>query len=218
MSATPTPVCRWRTAEYVAPPLVRAKDFRRFLRLPNRRALDGAMAETAAWAQQWFTANARPWRAVCPVPLQIEAAGISVCGTQFGGPALAHRFMSDVSAQIVAISAGPELDAETAARWRADEPDRFYFLECYAAAAVDTLFRATVAELASAGGLAADKLTVYAPGYPDWPMRETVGFLATLRAAIELPGPLAALESGMLTPKKSRLALVALPAAESLSS
>jgi hypothetical protein len=105
---------------------------------------------------------------------------------------------------LIAVSAGPEPEAEAAARWAGEEPDRYYFLECFAAAAVEAL----LAE-------ARDRLGVqrhYCPGFRGWPVTDNQVLLEALEAAGALPGPLAVLSSGMLKPKKSQLALCALPA------
>ena len=51
----------------------------------------------------------------------------------------------------------------------------------------------------------------YSPGYPEWDIAEQAALLALLTAsAAPLPGPLEVLDSGMLRPKKSLLAVFGL--------
>lgn len=174
-------------------PVVAERDYKRFLRFPPARAFEGPLAENAAWARAWFAANARPWSA-------------AILADDSTRSLAAARFPDADNFAIVAAGAGPEAEAEAAARWAAGEPDRYFFLECYAAAVVEAL-------LADARRrLNADKHLC--PGYPGWPISDNHVLLAALRAADALPGPLDVLESGMITPKKSQLAVCALRAAQ----
>lgn len=196
-------------SEHNVHPVVDEAAYKRFLRLPLRRALDGPLAENATWAREWFAAHARPWICAGEVRVEIAADGLQLAGRRLGDAALAARFAGATAAAIVAVSAGPELEAEVAARWEAGEPDRYFFLDAYAAAVVQAL-------LAGAGGrLAAcvagrTVMPYYCPGYRGWPIGETAPVLAALEAAGALPGELETLESGMLRPKKSQLALLGL--------
>lgn len=181
---------RWHAAN--RHPEVPDADFRRFLRYPPGRPLEGALAENAAWARTWFAAHARPW--IMMAPAEVAAGWI---GARFPGAA---------ELVLVAASAGPEVDAEAAARWQAGEPDRYYFLECYAAAVVEALVAEARARCGAARHLC--------PGYPGWPITDNAALLAALGTGGALPGPLTVLPSGMLAPKKSMLAVCA---AESVS-
>jgi len=97
-----------------------------------------------------------------------------------------------------------EVAHETAARWARDEPDRAFFLDRLAAATVEVMLAAAKRELGS---------TYHdCPGFWDWPIQENSRLLSALQAECSLPGPLDVLDSGMLRPKTSQLALCALPA------
>ena len=170
-------------------PVVSDRDFKRFLRFPPSRVYDERLAENAAWTREWFSAHARPW---CYVMRGDDSVGVPP-GT---------RFRTGDPLAVVAVSAGPEAEAEAAARWRADEPDRYFFLECFAAAVVETL----LAGARSRCG--ADEH--YCPGYFGWPITENLQLLTLLQANGPLPGPLDVLSSGMLCPKKSQLAVCGL--------
>jgi len=170
-------------------PAVGLRDYKRFLRFPPARALEGPLADNAAWASDWFAAHVRPWSAAIRVDDTVRA----LVGPRFPG-------ITDLA--IIVASAGPEAEAEAAARWAANEPDRYYFLECYAAATVEALLAA------GRRRVGADKHLC--PGFRDWPITDNHVLLAALRAADALPGPLMVLSSGMLSPKKSQLAVCAL--------
>ncbi len=188
-------------------PCVREAGYRRFLRLPARHPLDGPLAENAGWARAWFAAHARPWLCAAEVSLTAGPAALLIDGEPFGTAALAARFAGASRGALAAVSAGPEAEAEAAARWKADEPDRYFFLECYASAATDALL-AEARQRLGAGEF-------FCPGYRGWPIEESVRLLALLERKITLPGPLRALPSGMLQPKKSQIALLALKPAPS---
>ena len=97
----------------------------------------------------------------------------------------------------------PEAEAAANQCWENDEPDHYYFLECYAAAVVDELLTETRGKLGAT--------THYSPGYPEWSISANAPLLATIKKSVNLPGPLSALDSGMLSPKKSQIAVFALP-------
>jgi hypothetical protein len=169
-------------------PHVSDRDYKRFLRFPVRRVLEGPLAENARWARAWFAEHARPWTAAVRVPAEVRGL-------------VGDRFAAETDLAIVIVSAGLEAEAEAAARWQEEEPDRYFFLESYAAAVVEAL-------LADARNrLGADRHLC--PGYPGWPITDNLRLLDTLRRAGVLPDWLTALDSGMLSPKKSQLAVCA---------
>lgn len=169
-------------------PVVSDRDFKRFLRYPPARAFEGPLAENATWARTWFAANARPW--CCAI--QADESVRALAGA---------RFPDAGELTVVAASAGPEAEAEAAALWAAGEPDRYFFLECLAAATVEALLGEARRRFGAEKHLC--------PGYPGWPITDNATLLAALGEAAALPGPLAMLPSGMLTPKKSQLAVCA---------
>ncbi|MDI1248913.1 MAG: hypothetical protein PSV13_08625 [Lacunisphaera sp.] len=170
-------------------PIVGQRDYKRFLRFPPSRTFEGPMADNAAWARDWFAAHARPWSAAIRADDTVRTLA-------------APHFPGVTVLTLLVASAGPEAEAEAAVRWAAHEPDRYYFLECYAAATVEALLAA------GRRRVGADKHLC--PGYPGWPITDNHALLAALRVANALPGPLTVLPSGMLSPKKSQLAVCAL--------
>ncbi len=178
----------WETR---AVPDVTDEAFKRFLKLPPRREFTGAVAEAAAEARAWYLQHGRPWgAAIATEPARWTAA----CAELRAAPAAA----------LVAVAAGTEVAEEAAARWTRDEPDRAFFLDRFAAAVTEAL----LAEAKRALGATFHDC----PGFWDWPITGNLDLLAAFTAVAPLPGSLDVLESGMLRPKTSQLALCDRPA------
>lgn len=179
-------------------PAVRDGDFKRFLRFPPHRPLSGAVAETANWARTWYATHGQPWCCAIAVPELFAVPGDSE-------EPLAHPLHDQPDAVLVAASAGPEAEAEARRRWLEAEPDRYYFLECYAAAVVDALVSDAARRLVAAGRISVSARFRHCPGYRGWPVSDNAVLVRRLQR-LPLPGPMAALESGMLSPKASQVA------------
>jgi Lon protease-like protein len=164
--------------------------FKRFLRLPISRSLEGELAAAEAWVRSWFATEARAWSCAVEADGELRAR-------------LADRLKSGARFAVVAVSAGPEAEAAAAAEWAADRPDRWYFLQCYAAATVEQLLADARRRIGAAEHLC--------PGYPGWPVEDNAWLRDALLRHTELPGPLDVLPSGMLRPTKSQLAICLRP-------
>ena len=181
-----TPATQTLLWETRAVPEVTDDAFKRFLKLPPRKEFTGAVAEAAAEARAWYAQHGRPWGAAIATD---PARWTSACAELRAAPAAA----------LIAVGAGTEVAEEAAARWTRDEPDRAYFLDRFAAAVTDAL----LAEAKRALGATFHDC----PGFWDWPVTGNLDLLAAFNAAAPLPAPLEALDSGMLKPKTSQLAL-----------
>ena len=188
-------------------------EYVRLLGYPRGHALDGRAAELAAEAAAWFAAHGRPWiyaRAVDGV--EIAGGDVRLAGVTFSSRRLA-RTLDDAGAHaaiLVAVGAGPELEAEAARRWRDEKPDEYFFLEVYGSAVVEHLITQAGARLCAwADGERLAILPHDSPGYPDWEIGEQARLHALLAGpgGGVLPGPLEVLDSGALRPKKSLLAV-----------
>lgn len=196
---------------------VRADEYARLLGYPPAHAVDGRAAELAADAAAWYAAHGRPW--VYARQAEEVAAGdgaVVMDGVAFRSPRL-QKILSGAAADgavLVAVSAGPEAEAEAQLRWRDGKPDEYFFLEVYASAVVEHLIAVAAGRLcgwAESRGLAA--LPHYSPGYPQWDVADQprlLGLFARGRQWARLPSGLESLESGMLRPKKSQLAVFGL--------
>jgi len=191
-------------------PTVRMAEFKRLLRLPPDYVFGDPMAGHVEWVQSWFSAHGRPWLAAVAVAnCATQGDEVQLNGVTVHSRELTRRFRKARSAIVVAASAGPEAEAEAAVRWEEDEPDRYYFMESYASAIVESLIgeaRARLCAWADArGGVL---LPHYSPGYHGWSVGDQAKVFS-LFAANTVAGPLEVMDSGMLRPKKSQLAVFA---------
>ena len=111
---------------------------------------------------------------------------------------------------MVAVGAGPELEAEAQKLWQEGKPDEYFFLEVYGSAIVEHLVTMTGARLCAwAESRHMAVLPHYSPGYPEWAIDEQPRLLDVInRSRQQMPAvPVDVLESGMLRPKKSLLAV-----------
>lgn len=202
----------------VAPDVVvQPQEYLRLLGYPGDRTFEGRSQELADMARAWYGEHGRPWTYTRPAAsLDIRGDAAVIDGVEFTCTRLrdALRDARADHVMLVAASAGPELECEAQQRWRADKPDEYYFLECYGSAVVEQLVTDVGARLcanADARGLAV--LPHYSPGYPGWSIVEQGALLEVVRPpGTTLPGPIDALESGMLRPKKSLLAVFGITA------
>jgi hypothetical protein len=115
---------------------------------------------------------------------------------------------------LAAASAGPEAEVEAQKLWLEEKPDEYFFLEVYASAVVEHLtmqLGARICAAAEARGIAT--LPHYSPGYQQWDVAQQPKLLELLmhsESAHALSSQLHAMESGMLRPKKSLLAVFGL--------
>jgi hypothetical protein len=195
-------------AECISALRVDELDYKRFLRLPHSRSLDGLLAANAAWAREWFNEFARPWYALRLFPSVTELNNVKIANTIFASSILTKRLAGVNVVAVIAASAGLEPEAESLRRWQMDEPDRYYFMECYASVAVESLLfkaRKRVASVCRQSFESAHRH--YCPGFHGWSIADNVPLLALLTEGVVLPGPLEVLESGSLWPKKSQLGI-----------
>ncbi|MDB4912658.1 MAG: Vitamin dependent methionine synthase activation region [Gemmatimonadetes bacterium] len=192
---------------------VQPAEYQRLLGYPRDYVLTDRALELAEGARAWYAEHGRPWM------YAREAGAMSVAGnlvTIDGVPFESKRLagaLSDALADrvvLVAVSAGPELEAESLRLWNDEKPDEYFFHEIYGSAVVEHLVMVAGGALCAAADR--DTLAVlphYSPGYPEWDITDQ-GRLLQLIAGNghgPLPGPVAALESGMLRPKKSLIAV-----------
>ncbi len=196
---------------------VTEESYARLLGYPDGRLPGGRVAALADRSRRWFARHAAPWSFARPLVLgRIAGARVPLAdGPTFTSRRLAERLGEIAADRLVAavVTAGSEVDVASARLWREDRPDEAYFLDRFGAAVAVHLGAWTgehLRALAAAGGLGL--APGYSPGYDGWPLGDQVelaGCLTRSRAGDRdpLPGPLRVLDSGMIEPRSSLLAV-----------
>lgn len=195
---------------------VRQEDYVRLLGYPRGWALEGRARELADWAQSWYAMHGRPWMyARQAETLEIAGESIIIDGVQFTSQrmktTLEHAEAHGVI--LVGVGAGPEAEEEASRVWADEKPDEYFFLEVYASAVVEhltTLAGARLCDWAEQREMAV--LPHYSPGYPEWDVAEQPRlFELTMKTRSEqFPSNVDVMDSGMLRPKKTQLAVFGL--------
>jgi hypothetical protein len=202
--------------ENPAPAAVDEADYIRLLGFPRRFELEGRSRELADLARQWFTDHARPWiYARSASELEVNGKGIRIERATFSPARLRAQMHASGANQavLVAVSAGAEPEQEAAIRWMDEKPDEYFFLEIYASAVVESLIARVSGRIcawADQEGMSA--LPHFSPGYSGWAVSEQPRLWRLLcqHGPRDLHERIQVLETGMLWPKKSQLAVIGL--------
>jgi len=192
------------------------EEYTRLLGYPRGWELEGRARELAQWAREWYTQNGRPWfYARQAEDFAIVGDSLLIDGASFSSQRLkATLEQADAhSAIVVAVGAGVEAEDEAHRRWEDERPDEYFFLEMYGSAVVEHLTTHTGARLCDwAEQHQMAVLPHYSPGYPEWDVAEQPRLLELLKRTRREPFPscVEALDSGMLRPKKTLLAVFGL--------
>jgi hypothetical protein len=192
---------------------VQEAEFIRLLGYPRGYVLEGRPRELVHWARDWYRENAHPWVYARKVDrLETENNLLDIGGTQFSSERLCRQFLDAEASEafVVAVSAGKECEEMAAQLWLEEKPDEYFFLEMYGSAVVEHLVATTGFRFCEwADGQRVAVLPHYSPGYPGWDISDQGKLFDVLlknRGNI-LPGELRVLDTGMLSPKKSLLAV-----------
>lgn len=187
-------------------------DLVRWLGYPRGRRLEGRMADRVDQARRWYAEEARPFMAIRSFEVEsIEAHEIRLQnGTSLNSPSLAQRCRESHAHSLicVALSAGPEIDAEVEKLWALERPDEAFVLDRVGVVVTEYLrcfLRSRIHHHARSVGAVAGPAS--GPGYDGWPLEDQRVLFSLMgeREGSELPGPLQILPSGMLRPKLSML-------------
>lgn len=197
---------------------VQPAEYQRLLGYPPDRVLDERASKLVAASREWYDRNGHPW--VCArhtASLEVTGDTVRIEGVPFVSFRLA-RMLREAGAQsviLVAASAGGELEREAQRLWQDEKPDEYFFLEVFGSAVVEHLITMKGAELCAQAETRGEAvLPHYSPGYPEWDIAQQPTLLRLIRSTHgdSLPGELEVLDSGMLRPKKSLLAVFGLTA------
>jgi hypothetical protein len=195
---------------------IQESEYQRLLGYPKNHPLEGRARELAEGAQAWFADQGRPW--ICAreiASLELENGKASIGGMEFSSKKLREiLFEADAhSVLLVAVSAGKECEEHARELWEEGKPDEYFFLESYGSAVVEqliTLASQHICAWADENKMAA--LPHFSPGYSGWDFVEQLPLWALFQRNFygSFPGELEVLDSGMLRPKKSLLAVIGL--------
>ena len=195
---------------------IQESEYQRLLGYPKNHPLEGRALELANDAQAWFSKNGRPWICAREISsLELKERSTSIDGVEFSSRKLREiLFEADAhNALLVAISAGKECEEHARKLWEEGKPDEYFFLESYGSAVVEELV--TLASKHICGWADDNKMAAlphFSPGYSGWDFAEQVPLWGLFQKKFDggFPGDLEVLDSGMLRPKKSLLAVIGL--------
>ncbi len=198
-----------------AAPLVDVQDseYKRLLGYPPGHEVEGRVRDLIDSTRRWYDENGRPWvyaRRVEPPELSNE--GIRIGGVELISPKLRSMLADALSNEVIlaAASAGKACEERARQLWNEEKPDEYFFMEVYGSAVVENL-------ITNLGGRFCDWadrrqkaiLPHYSPGYPGWEISDQQKLLILIQqdGGAGFPEDLRVLDSGMLQPKKSLLAV-----------
>jgi hypothetical protein len=192
---------------------VQESEYKRLLGLPQDRELEGRVQELALWAQDWYRRNGEPWiYARQTGKIESSQRTLRIDGIPFSPGRLHERFVQSKadSAMLVAVSAGKDCEETARELWSEGKPDEYFFLEVFGSAVVEHLVAAAsfrLCEWADQHGAAV--LPHYSPGYPGWDIKEQGDLLNLIMRGdgTKIRERIGVLDTGMLRPKKSLLAV-----------
>lgn len=189
---------------------VQETEYKRLLGYPVEFDLTGRARELAEWARRWYLENGKPWIYARQIDrLDLLEGKLMIAGVEFFSKKLHAQLLKAQAhaAVVVAVSAGRECEEKAGQLWLEEKPDEYFFLEIYGTAVVEHLITAAGARLcawAEQHGRAI--LPHYSPGYSGWEIADQHKLLNVIRQK-NFREEIHVLETGMLRPKKSLLAV-----------
>jgi hypothetical protein len=188
-------------------------EYKRLLGFPSNYTLEGRVCELAEWAKHWYALNGHPWiYAYEADELYLSSDKLLIDNIEFSSQKFREQLSEAgaFSAMVVIVSAGKECEEKAQQLWQEGKPDKYFFLEIYGSAVVEYLITSTGATFcawADESGYAI--LPHYSPGYPGWNAEDQFPLYQLIKhkSGNNLPGDIKILQSGMLNPKKSMLAV-----------
>jgi hypothetical protein len=192
---------------------VQDAEYQRLLGYPTEHVLEGRALELVHRTREWFAENGRPWIYARHVEaLELTDNHVIVGGMSFTSKQLHDQFKSAEAHGVflVAVSAGAQCEEKARELWTEGKPDEYFFMEMYGSAVVEHLITTTggrICAWADEKGMFA--LPHYSPGYSGWDITDQNRLWKLINHGQNgsFPGELHVMDSGMLRPKKSLLAV-----------
>jgi len=192
---------------------VQESEYKRLLGFPAQYELTARTKELADWARQWYAEHGRPWI----YALQMDGLALADGHVRINGVTFSSRRLSEQLAEaqadnavVVAVSAGRQCEEKALQLWKEEKPDEYFFLEVYGSAVVEHLIASAAYRICDwADQHRLGVLPHYSPGYPGWDITDQDKILGLIRQQkkYEFPEEIRVMDTGMLRPKKSQLAL-----------
>jgi hypothetical protein len=196
------------------PPVdVQEAEYQRLLGYPKKFEMAGRARELADAARTWYSENGRPWfYARQADDVELTETTLRLGGMEFSSKRLRGQFAEAraESAVLVAVSAGKECEEHARRLWQEGKPDEYFFLEIFGSAVAEHLVAAASGKICGwADGHGAAALPHQSPGYAGWNILDQIKLWDAIRRSPSHPlaDRLEVLDSGMLRPKKSLLAV-----------
>jgi hypothetical protein len=192
---------------------VQESEYKRLLGFPRLHVLEGRSRELAEWTGQWYAEHGQPWIYARQTDgLELANERISFSGTKFSSKQLRDQFNAAQahSAMLVVASAGKQCEEKARELWQEGKPDEYFFMEMYGSAVVEhliTIASGRICDWADPQGMVA--LPHHSPGYSGWDISDQKKLWELIRQnnGRDFPGQLHVMDTGMLRPKKSQLAV-----------
>ncbi len=189
-------------------------EYKRLLGYPAHYEFDERVASLIDKTKQWYAVHGKPWVYIRPAAkLEWSNHVFRINDIEFASKRL-YEYLSNAeadSAMLVAVSAGKACEAKALELWQEEKPDEYFFMEMYGSAVVENLITTTGARLCAwADERKVAVLPHYSPGYPEWDIAQQNKLFNIIReknTKENFPGELFVMDSGMLNPKKSLLAV-----------
>lgn len=192
---------------------VQETEYKRLLGYPSHYEMSERVRELVDDTKKWYAEHGKPWiYARLAEKLELDNGHFRIDGVEFTSKRLYDQ-LTDAGAHavmIVALSAGKGCEERAAQLWREEKPDEYFFMEMFGSAVVENLVTSAGARICA--WVDQHKMAVlphYSPGYPEWEISEQHKLfeLITRDTGYEIPKEILVMDSGMLNPKKSLLAV-----------
>ncbi len=192
---------------------VQESEYKRLLGYPPEHEVGPRVRDLIDSTNQWYEENGRPWVYSRRTEIvELLPSAIRIEEVDLVSPKLHSQLSAAQSDEVllVAVSAGKACEERARQLWNEEKPDEYFFMEVYGSAVVENLITnlgARFCEWADGRGKAI--LPHYSPGYPGWDISDQAKLLRLIQQGkgAEFPQQIQVLDSGMLRPKKSMLAV-----------